>query len=385
MNQVAGLPDPKTMSVQRPRLVVVIQLPPPVHGASVMNQAVVEFLVRRQRFELAVFNISALKDLSSIGRVSAAKLAVTLWRLIAIGATLLIRRPRAVYIALVPTGAAFLRDAVLVTIARLLGIRRIFHLHGKGVAQASRAQGFFSKALYRWVFGGAHVILLAPRLLADVAAASPSLKPYYLANGIPDPGRTRRSGDRHPPVILFLSNMFPSKGPLLLLAALAGLARDGVAFRAVFAGGMPSELPRAQFDGELARLGLGGLVDYVGPAWGERKRALLDNADIFAFPTLSDTPPLVILEAMASGLAIVSTIEGAIPEMIEDGKSGVLVPPGDVPALASALHELLASAETRQRLGDAARSRFEARFTAERFEDRLETVLCEACGLGGGA
>jgi glycosyltransferase involved in cell wall biosynthesis len=92
--------------------------------------------------------------------------------------------------------------------------------------------------------------------------------------------------------------------------------------------------------------------------------AWLEEVDIFVFPSLWDNFPYVILEAMACGKAIVATRTGAVPEMI--GEAGLLVPPGDVKALAKALRKLMADAELRSNLGAAARKRFEERFNPDR-------------------
>lgn len=85
-----------------------------------------------------------------------------------------------------------------------------------------------------------------------------------------------------------------------------------------------------------------------------RLSALYKTADVFVFPTARDISPLVLREAMASGLPVITTPLAGIPEMVEDGKTGVLVPPGDARALETALRRLLASSQMREDYGRAA-------------------------------
>jgi glycosyltransferase involved in cell wall biosynthesis len=93
---------------------------------------------------------------------------------------------------------------------------------------------------------------------------------------------------------------------------------------------------------------------------------LYEQADIFCLPTLGDASPIAAIEAMASGLPVVVSALGGIPELVCDGETGVLVRPGDVSNLAARLEELLADADLRVRLGRAARAACEDRFTIDR-------------------
>ena len=103
--------------------------------------------------------------------------------------------------------------------------------------------------------------------------------------------------------------------------------------------------------------------------------ALFASVDIVAAPsTWPDPFPLVILEAMRAGCAVVASGHGGAPEMIEDGRSGLLVPPGDAGALAEAIASLVGDPALRSRLGAAARARVAAEFTNERFLDGLERI-----------
>lgn len=103
--------------------------------------------------------------------------------------------------------------------------------------------------------------------------------------------------------------------------------------------------------------------------------ALYHRCHIFCLPTRADTLALVLSEAGAAGLALVSTAVGGIPELVHDGETGLLVPPNDVPALTDALASLLGDPERRRRLAENATAAVHADFDARKNAGRLVDVL----------
>jgi glycosyltransferase involved in cell wall biosynthesis len=101
------------------------------------------------------------------------------------------------------------------------------------------------------------------------------------------------------------------------------------------------------------------------------------NASIFVFPTLNEAFGLALLEAMAASLPIVASSEGGIPDIIEDGQTGLLVPTGRVEPLAAAISTLIRDPAMRTRLGSAARARYEEKYTIDVFEANICSTLME--------
>lgn len=154
------------------------------------------------------------------------------------------------------------------------------------------------------------------------------------------------------PQLLSVAALTPGKGHEILLRALAGLRHRP--WHLTCAGSLDRHPPTVRR--LRARLREDGLDDRVSLA-GEQDAAALnafyDRADLFVLATLHETYGMAVADALARGLAVISTTTGAIPALVGDD-AGVLVPPGDVDALAHALSRVLDDARVRQRLAEGA-------------------------------
>lgn len=126
--------------------------------------------------------------------------------------------------------------------------------------------------------------------------------------------------------------------------------------------------------GQVAAAGLAEHVEFAGLVEHERLPDLYRAAHAFVMPSLQEGLPLALLEAMASGLPVVATAVGGIPEVLRDGENGLLVPPADAKALAEALARVLADDALCARLGTAARATVEA-WSWGRLWERYEALL----------
>jgi glycosyltransferase involved in cell wall biosynthesis len=173
--------------------------------------------------------------------------------------------------------------------------------------------------------------------------------------------------------ILYVGGLFAVKGgPELLAAWRAAKLGDRAALTVVTDSSAVDEgaLP----DGVTLRRG----VRAHTPEW----LALWREADVFAMPTRVDAFGIVFQEAGAAGLPSIGTTVNAVPELVADGETGLLVPPGDVPALAVALKRLVESPETRYRMGMAARRRVEAVGSVADYGRRLAELIREVARRG---
>ena len=179
------------------------------------------------------------------------------------------------------------------------------------------------------------------------------------------------------PHLLFLSNLIPSKGVYVLLDACRVLKKRGLDFKCDFVGGETKEIDRATFETAVKERDLEGVVCYHGPKYGEEKDAYWQSADVFVFPTFyfNECFPLVLLEAMQWRLPLVSSDEGGIPDIVEDGVNGFVCPRQNVQSLADALEKLITDPTLRQQMGERGYQRYLDLYTLEAFEKRFAALL----------
>ena len=177
----------------------------------------------------------------------------------------------------------------------------------------------------------------------------------------------------------FLGRLEPRKGVKELALALNEVLPEFPDWVVEFAGrSMPSCISGVD-PAQVVREILGKNLKQVRFVNNLPSSVILDwfsEVDVFAFPSLWDNFPYVILEAMAAGKAIVATATGAVPEML--GDTAEIVKPGDVRGLAKALRKLMADSELRRSSGDAAKKRFEERFHPNRVMGEILEVYREA-------
>lgn len=159
------------------------------------------------------------------------------------------------------------------------------------------------------------------------------------------------------------------KGIDVLLRAVARLAEAFPSMRVLIAGEGPK---REEWEPLTRALAIDGRVIWAGVR--RDVDDLLEASDLFVHPTLADAFPTVVLEAMASGLAVVASRVGGIPEIVVDGVTGKLVPAGDDEALAEAIGDALRNSSWRRDAGAAARGRVGREFSTEAWVDRLERL-----------
>jgi glycosyltransferase involved in cell wall biosynthesis len=183
--------------------------------------------------------------------------------------------------------------------------------------------------------------------------------------------------------LVCVGRLCEQKGQLLILDALAELTAQQVPFEMVLAGDGPM---RAEIERRLQALGLERHVRITGWISNEAVKQELLQARILLLPSFAEGLPVVLMEALALGRPAISTYVAGIPELVQPGVSGWLIPPGSVPALVTAIRSALeTSVEELQRMGRSGAAAVAARHDARGEAARLAGLFRQTLGQGKAA
>jgi glycosyltransferase involved in cell wall biosynthesis len=284
----------------------------------------------------------------------------------------LVFRPAFILHVHVSSRASFWRKMIFIWPALWTKKIVIFHLHGSEFMQFYLEEcGPLKQRLVRAVKNRcSRNIVLSESRRQNVARITPNQNVTVLMNPALQPSAAASNQPRRGEVLLFLGRLGRRKGIYVLLQALVSVRLKFPDVRLICGGDGELEEVRA----EIAKLGLEQHVDLLGWVKGEAKDELLAISTLYVLPSFDEGVPMSILEAMASGIPIVSTPVGGIPEVVGNGREGVLVPPGDVPGLSAAISRLLGDPGLRSRMGQNCLERFRRDFSIETVLDKLEQI-----------
>lgn len=361
-----------------PNILFILHLPPPIHGAAMMGKYIQESKVINTSFDCRFINLATASNLSDIGHISLKKVWQYLGLLKHIFQTVRKLRPDLIYITPNAGGAAFLKDFVVVQMLKAMGCKVIAHYHNKGVTVYQ--DKWIYNFLYRYFFKRLKVILLAETLYKDVERYVERKNVFVCPNGIPILHRDEQWKKPNNEVthLLFLSNLLVSKGVFVLLDALQILTEKGYTFICQLVGGETAEINAELFAKEVKKRALDKYVTYMGRKVGTEKELIFRQTDIFVFPTYNECFPLVVLEAMAHKLPVVTTNEGGIPDIVEDEINGLICEKQNAKSLAHCIARLLGDEDLRTSMGEAGFKKFEQQYTITAFERQFIQVIEKA-------
>jgi glycosyltransferase involved in cell wall biosynthesis len=276
------------------------------------------------------------------------------------------------------------RKSVIVIACRALGIPVVLHMHAQMFPFYRRLPPVL-QAITRWVFSLPSAVLVigksARRFVTDELRV-PAERIEIVVNGVPGPDAPTWH-ERDPAVsrLLFVGRLCEAKGVSDLLHALAQPSLDKSRVRLTLAGNGDV----TGYQASASALGLGDVVQFAGWCDQERIASLLRESDILVLPSHDEVLPLVVLEALAHGVAVVCTPVGELPATLVDGVDALFVPRSDPAALAHALQGLIDAPQTIETLARNGRALYEREFSLERFCANIAEVHQRHFGVSGQA
>ena len=355
----------------RPRILIVGPLPPPLGGVQLTIDMQLHSSLARE-FELHTVDTSKRQLRWAVENPT--------WKTPLYFARDLARLVRALVrlrpdIVLVHAAATFslLRDWVFMAAARLAGAKVICHYHGTLHTRFPSGQTRSGRLMGRLIMAAAHrVIVLSPGYRREMAKAwkrkdlvwAPNMADVALFRSVraDAPAPWLAPGDR---AVLFVGRLSAPKGIYDLFDAIPRVLERHADAKFVLVGVAESDAMEPVIRAEAQRRGIAERVVFLGALQGHDKAVAFATAKMIVVPSWTEAFPLVIPEAMAAGLPVVTTAVGAIADFITDAQDGFLVEPRAPAQLADRICRLLQDEALRRRIGEHVRERAPREFAVE--------------------
>ena len=360
---------------QKNKILFILHLPPPIHGASVMGKYIKDSKLINENFDCYFINYSVSMKVHEVGKLGVRKLFFFIFNFFEVIFTFFRVKPDLCYITPTSDGYGVYRDFILLQVLKIFGANILLHFHNK--ADEFWLKKPINKKLLKYLFKKVKIILLGQELYAEKSPFISKDRVFFCHNGIPSINKFVIKRDNVNKVkFLFLSNMMIEKGIYILLEACACLRNKGYDFHCDFVGGW-KDISETEFTERVEKLNLQKSITVHGPKFGKDKDFFLRNADVFVFPTFyhGETFGLVLLEAMDYSIPCISTANGAITSVIQENYTGFCIEQRRIDILTEKMIWMIEHPEERKQMGYNGKRRFDETFTILGFEKRMTSIL----------
>lgn len=359
----------------RPRVLIISQVPPPRHGSTVMTETLIRILSRNGQV-ISLLDRRFSRKNSEVGRASLKKAIAAVHLFGRLLAALARGRPDYCIFFITTRPASFVIDWALSEILRLFKIEIVNYIHTQGY-RGLELRGSAWALMARRLIGSANVtVCLGPSLMEDVSSMA-SGRIVCIPNSTV--GATYTSGEvaLESPTkrMVFLSNLMPSKGASDFVKASIALSILFPDAEFVVAGADTDSQYTQGLRDQIVKAGLEDRILLVGAVYGRDKWDLLRSATVLAYPSQLDAQPLTIIEAFSCGVPVVAYSVGGIPDLIEDDVNGLLIAAGDLQKFTDSCSRILEDGFLRNRLGESAQDSFSERYSEVAFEQNWLNIF----------
>ncbi len=373
------------------KVIIIGAFPPPYHGTTIYTSKLKELLVKKGDLQIFVVDTSDKRnDLTNLGKFDIQNLKAGLISVLKLIYYQLFKKPDIVYIPISQNKWAYFRDGLFILISKLFSSKVLIHLHGSYFLEFYKNSGnIYKKFIDLTIKNVDGAIVLGEKLRYIFKYWLPKEKVFVLPNFVEQPLDLDENlyDNKSEDVIriTYLGHLYESKGIFDLLEAIKIIKNEcsyvklivNIAgqFASDISTGLIAEKHKEKFY-DYVKL-LNGLINYLGHITDEKaKYDLLKQSDIFVFPSWNEGQPLVILEAMALGLPIISTKDvGVIDETVINGVNGILVEKRNVQQLAEAVLKLIEDKELRLNMGQESLKRFKELYTPAKHIEKFGNII----------
>lgn len=357
------------------KVILIGSVPPPYHGSSIYFQNLLNSDIRNV-FEIHHLDISDHRNLDNLSKLDFTNVYLALKNLKELLSMLRKEKPDLVYIPVASNYLPYLRDGLFIlTTSYFSKAKIIIHLHEGSYFRSEfyRNAFYFYKKFIKYTLSKVNTAIVFTEGLKSNFEG-------FVENIIAFPNGLKRefenSENKNESIsekkfrINFLGNLFESKGVLDVLNASVILKdrTENIEFNFAGAWSEKEYKTRQKAENIISENRLEGIVNFKGVLTGKEKDKFLQQTDILVFPTWYpyEGCPLVIIEAMSYSIPVISTRDaGAIPEMVIDGKTGILVDKKNPEQIAESVLKLIENKELSETMGKAGRESYEKNFTME--------------------
>ena len=362
--------------MEKPKVLLLGKLPPPYMGPAIATSIILASSLS-DKFDLLHVDTTINKSIGSLGKKEFKKIGINISIYRKLIVSLIKHKPAITLIPISQTTLGFVKDAGFILLAAFLSKKVLLQLRGSNLKSWLNSSDFITKAFVKYCFRKSDgVIVLGNNLRHLFEDYFREDQIFVVPNGC-DISIPKEQGNKEVIEILYFANFLESKGILDVLKAVAILNKKNTQKFKLKAVGAWNN---ATFEAACFSLVKDNKlpVEFCNVQSGQEKWQTYANADIFVFtPNMPEGHPWVMVEALAAGLPIISTNQGAIVESVSDQKNGFIVESKSAGQIAEKLTQLLENSEMRQKMGQSSRAHYLANFTEEKMVENLtQTFNC---------
>jgi glycosyltransferase involved in cell wall biosynthesis len=357
-------------------------MPPPYYGSAMSSEMCLNILKDDGNFSVKNIRINLAEEMADVGRLGFRKIMGVLNKRSEIEKGIKEFRPDLTYFMPATSKAGLFKDFLFARTVRKFGRDVVYHIRSR--MRDEDKKSWLKRMIYKKMFKGSSVIVLDELLKGDVEEYFMPKEIFVLPNAIEnsvssvklDQMVKKRSVNKKFE-ILFLSNMYESKGWFLVLQACELLKKESSDFVCNFIGKWPSDIEEKKFFDFVREKNLSENVKYLGGISGKEKDLVYERVNAFVFPTYYELEahPRVIIESMMFGLPIVANSHCSIPNTILDKKTGFLLKENSPKEIKKYLQLIKKNKKMGVEIGLAGRKRFLEKYELKKYKKGFIDIM----------